>query len=105
MFEDFLFFSSGSVEQNHCSHLGFSIRTILACFDPEQVSAQSDLWFEKRCRKLIFKMAAVVAILDISIGPFSYFVSHEHANAQHQVSIQLDYRGDVQNMNSQYFPR
>ena len=30
----------------------------------EQVSAQSDLRFEKRCRKLIFKMAAVVAILD-----------------------------------------
>ena len=31
----------------------------------EQVSAQSDLRFEKRCRKLIFKMAAVVAIMDI----------------------------------------
>ena len=30
----------------------------------EQVSAQSDLRFEKRCRKLIFKMAAVEAILD-----------------------------------------
>ena len=30
----------------------------------EQVSAQSDLKFEKRCRKLIFNMAAVVAILD-----------------------------------------
>ena len=29
-----------------------------------QVSAQSDLRFEKRCRKLIFKMEAVVAILD-----------------------------------------
>ena len=32
--------------------------------DKEQVLAQSDLRFEKRCRKLIFKMAAVVAILD-----------------------------------------
>ena len=58
------------MEQNHCGHLGFSIHTILACFDPESimllksVSAQSDLRFEKRCRKLIFKMAAVVAILD-----------------------------------------
>ena len=31
----------------------------------KQVSAQSDLRFEKRCRKLLFKMAAVVAILDI----------------------------------------
>ena len=30
----------------------------------EQVSAQSSLRFEKRCRKLIFNMAAVVAILD-----------------------------------------
>ena len=30
----------------------------------EQVSAQSDLRFEKRCQKLICKMAAVVAILD-----------------------------------------
>ena len=29
-----------------------------------QVSAQSDLRFEKRCRKLIFKMATVVGILD-----------------------------------------
>ena len=44
----------------------------------QQVSAQSDLRFEKRCRKLIFKMAAVVAILDFSIGSFSYFVSHKH---------------------------
>ena len=38
-----------------------------------------------------------------SIGSFSYFVSHKRPNAHHQVSIQLDYRGDVQNMNSQYF--
>ena len=30
----------------------------------EQVSAQSDLRFDKKCRKLIFKMVAVVAILD-----------------------------------------
>ena len=60
------------MEQNHCGHLGFFINTILACFDPEvilllikeQVSAQSDLRFEKRCRELIFKMAAAVAILD-----------------------------------------
>ena len=69
----------------------------------EQVSAQSDLRFEKRCRKLIFKMAAVVAILDFSIGSFSYFVSHKRSNAHHQVLIPQDYRGDVQNMNSQHF--
>ena len=55
----------------------------------EQVSAQSDLRFEKRCRKLIFKMAAVVAILD--------FLS-----AHLTILCQLDYRGDVQNLNSQH---
>ena len=53
--------------------------------------------------KIDFKMVAVVAILDFSIGSFSYFVSHKRPNAHHQVSIQLDYRGDVQNMNSQHF--
>ena len=47
--------------------------------------------------------------LEFSIGSFSYFVSTRHPkstrhpNAHHQVSIQLDYRGDVQNMNSQHF--
>ena len=30
----------------------------------EQISAQSNQRFGKRCRKLIFKMAAVAAILD-----------------------------------------
>ena len=55
--------------------------------------------------KIDFQMAAAVAILDFSIGSFSYFLSHKRANAHHQVSIQLDYRGDVQNMNSQHiFP-
>ena len=34
---------------------------------------------------------------------FSYFVSTRRPNAHHQVSIQLDYRGNVQNMNSQHF--
>ena len=37
-----------------------------------------------------------------SISSFSYFVSHKRPNA-HQVLIQLDYRGDVQNKNSQHF--
>ena len=96
-FEDFLFFSSGG-------HLVQWSRTIAAILDfrsenfslfrsrshpvaTEQVSAQNYLRFEKRCRKLIFKMVAVVAILDFSIGSFSYFVSHKRANAHHQVSI------------------
>ena len=41
--------------------------------------------------------------LGFSISSFSYFVSHKRPNAHHQVLIQLDYRGDVQNMNSQHF--
>ena len=55
------------MEWNHCSHLGILINKILARFDRvaiEQISAQSDQKFGKRCRKLIFKMSAVVAILD-----------------------------------------
>ena len=38
--------------------------------------------------------------LAFSIGLFSYFVSTKRPDAHHQVSIQLDYRGDVQIMNS-----
>ena len=38
----------------------------------------------------------------LAIGSFSYFLSNKRPNAHHQVSIQLDYRGDVQ-MNSQHF--
>ena len=52
----------------------------------EQVLAQSDLKFEKRCRKLIFKVVAVVAILDFSISSFSCFVSHKRTNAHHHFS-------------------
>ena len=55
------------MEWNHCRHLGIPINKILDHFDSvatEQVSAQSDQKFGKRCRKLIFKMAAVAAILD-----------------------------------------
>ena len=41
--------------------------------------------------------------LGFSIGSFNYFVSTRHPNAHHQVSIQLDNRGNVQNMNFQHF--
>ena len=41
----------------------------------EQLLAQSDLRFEKRCRKLIFKMAAVVAILDFLSAHLVFCVS------------------------------
>ena len=36
----------------------------------EQISVQIDQIFGKRCRKLIFKMAAVMAILDSQSTPF-----------------------------------
>ena len=41
--------------------------------------------------------------LEFSIGSFTYFVSTKCPDAHHQVLIQLDYRGDVQNMNSKHF--
>ena len=61
---------SCSMVCNHCGHLGFSIDTILARFDPEVVlllqskfsSKRPKVW--ERYRKFIFKMAAVAAILD-----------------------------------------
>ena len=93
------------MERNHCGHLRIPINKILPGYDPvptEQVLAQRDQKFGKSCRKLIFKMAAVAAN-GFSIGLFSYFVSIRRPNAHHQFSIQLDYRGNVQNMNSQHF--
>ena len=41
--------------------------------------------------------------MDFFIGSFSYFVSRKRPNANYQVSIQLDYREDVRNMNSHFF--
>ena len=55
------------MEWHHCGHLRIPINKILDCFYPvaaEQVSAQSDQKFGKRCLKLIFKMEAVAALLD-----------------------------------------
>ena len=59
------------MEWNHCGHFRILINKILARFDPvatEQVSAQSDQKFGKRCRKLIFEIAAVAAILDFFLS-------------------------------------
>ena len=53
--------------------------------------------------KIDFQSGGCGGHLGFSIGSFSYFVSHKRPNAHHQVLIQLDYRGDVQNMNSQHF--
>ena len=77
------------MEQNHRGHLGFLINTILACFDPghpvakEQVSAQSDLMFEKRCRN-DFQDGGCGGHLGYSTGSISYFVSHKGPNAHHR---------------------
>ena len=103
-FEDFLFFSSGG-------HLVQWSRTIAAILDfdqhnfslfrsrshpyaKEQVSAQSDQRFEKRCRKLIFKMATMVAILDFLSAHLAILCLISTLMLI-IVSIQLDYRGDV----------
>ena len=42
-----------------------AILNLCHCDASHQVSAQSDLWFGRRCRLKIFKMASVAAILDI----------------------------------------
>ena len=46
---------------------------------------------------------AILDFLSAHLAILSHTGSHKCPNAHHQVSIQLD-RGDVQNMNSQYFP-
>ena len=53
--------------------------------------------------KIDFQDGGCGSHLGFSIGSFSYSVSTRRPNAHHQVSIQLDYRGDVENMNSQHF--
>ena len=50
--------------------------------------------------KIDFQDGGCGGHLGFSIGSFNYFVSQKRPNAHHQVSIQLGYRGDVQNMNS-----
>ena len=51
--------------------------------------------------KINFQNGGCGGHLGFSISLFSYVSSHKSPNAHHQVSIQLDYRGDVQTMNSQ----
>ena len=68
----------------------------------EQVSAQRDQRFGKKCRKLIFKTAAVVAILNCLMAHLA-ILCLLGALMLTIVLIQLDYRGDVQNMNSLHF--
>ena len=54
----------------------FSNSESLCRFDASnQVSAQSDLWFGRRCRLKNFKMAAVAAISDIGTERFFAFLN------------------------------
>ena len=53
--------------------------------------------------KIDFQNGGCGGHLGFSIVSLSYFVSTRGPNAHHQLSIKLDYRGDVQNMNSQNF--
>ena len=57
----------------------------------------------KEMLKICFQGSGCGGHFRFSIGSFSYFVSTRRPKAHHQVSIQLDYRGDVQNMNSQHY--
>ena len=50
-------------EQNDFSNF----ESLCHCDTSHQVSAQSDLWFGRRCRLNNFKMAALAAILDIGM--------------------------------------
>ena len=53
--------------------------------------------------KIDFQDGGCGGHLGYSIGSFSYFVCQKRPIALHQILIQLAYRGDVQNMNSQHF--
>ena len=51
--------------------------------------------------KIHFQDGGCGGHLGFSIGSFTYFVFHKRPNAHHQVSIEVDYIGAVQN--SQHF--
>ena len=72
------------------------------CYRASFGSKRPKVWEETS--KIDFQDGGCGGHLGFSIGSFSYFVSTRRPNAHHQVSIRLDYRGDVQNMNSQHFP-
>ena len=74
-FEDFLFLALAAILFHRAEplqpswisnrHNVSSFRSRCHPVATKQVSAQSDQRFEKRCRKLVFKMVAVAAILDL----------------------------------------
>ena len=85
LFEDFLFLALEAILFNGAEPLRPSWISNRHNFSPfrsrshfvatEQVLAQSDQRFGKRCRKLIFKMAAVAVILDFLSTHLAIWVS------------------------------
>ena len=108
-FEDFLFVALAAILFNGMEPLqpswnsdkqNFSLFQS-CCYRANFSSKQPKVWEEMS--KIDFQDGCCGGQLAFSIGSFSYFVSTRRPNAHHQVSIQLNYRGDVQNMNSQHF--
>ena len=92
------------MERNHCDHFGLLIDTILACFDPDVIMSLQRSFGPKQPKvceemsKIDFQDSGCGGHRGFSTGSFSYFVSTKHPNAHHQVSTQLDYSRDAQNM-------
>ena len=112
MFEDFLFLALVAILFNGVeplrpswifNHHNFSLfRSRSHPVATEQVSAQSDQRFRKRCQKLIFKMAAVVAILNFLLVHLAILCLLSALMLIIKFRFNY-YRRDVQNMNSQHF--
>ena len=108
-FEDFLFVALVAILFNGVEPLRPSWNSDLqnfssfrsCCYRASFGSKRPNVWEEMS--KTDFQDSGCGDHLGFSISSFSYLVSTRHPNAHHQVSIQLDYRGDVQSTNSQYF--
>ena len=112
LFEDFLFVALAAILFNGAETVGpswnsnqqnfnFSIQKSSCCYRASLSSKRPKVWEEMS--KIDFQDGGCGSHLRFSIGSFSYFVSTRRPNCHHQVSVQLDYRGDVQNKNSQHF--
>ena len=93
------------MDWNHCGHLGIPINNFRSfrscCYRASFGSKRPKAWEEMS--KTDFQDGCCGGHLGFSIGSFSNFVSTRCPNVHDQVSFQLDYREDVQNMNSQHF--
>ena len=109
LFEDFLFVAlvailfNGEEPLRPCWNFdqqNFSLFRS-CCYRASFCSKRPKVWEEML--KTDFQDGGCGGHLGFSIGSFSYFVSSRHPNAHHQVSIQLDYSGDIQDINSRHF--